>query len=854
MRYLLVESLLRFWGRRSVDARIGERLLDTQVAGIAIFDRELRCVQVNAELGRLAHKTPAQLIGLSLDAFLEGYHTDELAAVTRVLMTGTAVYDRIVETPTLKLRVDYVPVRAEDGRPAAVIIIAVDLTAQRRAETALAERLTTSELVSELSASFIGRTPAEIDDGIGHAIQLIGERLGLDGTHIGVVSDDRATWRMSHEWIGARGQPTIHRFESVPLYHWKWSAERTFAGEPVIVPSADDLPAEAAAERELFVGLGFRAVAVFPLKTAHDVVGLVAFSRVDPYNWTPEELATLRLVAEILANALERKRNDSALSDRLAFEEALSKIATRFISASVDAIDGAIEDALRVVGEALRYERTGVFLLDDKREHMALQFEWCAPGVTSFRASMSGMPIKQFGWPLNQIAAGRTVNIDRRALPPDAEAARRVLDRDGFTTLSTVPMCIEEQVVGCVGLHSRGGRTLDDTMVARIRLVGDIISGAIARKRAELARRAAFAEVEKLKNRAERERDYLREEAGARRIVGDSEELTRLLETIDVVASTGATVLIRGESGVGKELFARAIHERSRRSAGPLVKVNCASVPKELFESEFFGHVRGAFTGAIKDRVGRFELADGGTLFLDEVGDIPLDLQAKLLRVLQESELERVGDDRTRKVDVRIVAATNRNLEADVLSGQFRQDLYYRLSVFPVEVPPLRARKRDIVPLAEHFLRASSAKLGRAELAFDESQRRMLAAYDWPGNVRELQHVIERAVILSAAPPLQLERALAVSGAVAATPVAVAPSLPSIPAFPSLPSVALPSGARSILTESDLRNLERDSIVAALERAAGRIAGPGGAAELLGVRPSTLRDRMKALGIQRPAS
>ncbi len=333
-------------------------------------------------------------------------------------------------------------------------------------------------------------------------------------------------------------------------------------------------------------------------------------------------------------------------------------------------------------------------------------------------------------------------------------------------------MLIEDQVIGCVGFHSRKGRLLTDSIVARMRLVGDIISGALARKRAELARRRAFAELEQLKNQAERERDYLREEAGGgTRIVGGSPNLRRLLDTIDVVAATGATVLIRGESGVGKERFARAIHERSPRRSGPLVKVNCASVPKELFESEFFGHVRGAFTGAFKDRAGRFELADGGTLFLDEIGDIPLDLQAKLLRVLQESEFERVGDDRTRKVDVRIVAATNRNLESDVLAGRFRQDLYYRLSVFPLEVPPLRARREDVVPLAEHFLASSSAKLGRSEqLAFDGAQRAMLMAYDWPGNVRELQHVIERAVILSPSPPLALDRALAVGAAAAAIP------------------------------------------------------------------------------------
>jgi len=850
MRYSFVESLLRFWGRRSVDARIGEGLFETQVAGIAIFDQGLRCMQANAELARLAQSTPAQLVGRTLESILSGQRADELSAISRVLKTGTPVLDRIIEEGALTLRVDYLPVRGESAAaPVGVIVVAVDLGALRRAEAALAERLSTMELISELSTSFIGRTPAEIDEGIARAIRLIGDRLGLDGTHVGIFSDDRATWRLTHEWTSGRTQLAQESFSSVPLGTWKWSSQRLLAGEPVVIAAANELPPEAASERERITSLGYQALVALPLMTGRTVGGFVFFSRVEPVAWAPEGLATMRLVAEILSNALERKRNDSALAERLAFEEALSKIATRFISASVDATDGAIEDALRVIGETLHYERTAVFLLDDKREFMALAFEWCAPGVTSFRSSMSGLPIKQFGWPIDAIAAGQVVNIDRRKLPPDAHAARRVLDRDGFTTLSTVPMRIEDQVVGCVGFHSRVGRTLDDALVARIRLVGDIISGAVARKRSELARRAVFAEVERTKNRAERERDYLREEAGGRRIVGESDELARLLETIDVVAATAATVLIRGESGVGKELFARAIHERSRRSGGPLVKVNCASVPKELFESEFFGHVRGAFTGAIKDRVGRFELADGGTLFLDEVGDIPLDLQAKLLRVLQESELERVGDDKTRKVDVRIVAATNRNLEADVLAERFRQDLYYRLSVFPLEIPPLRARKRDIVPLAEHFLRTSSSKLGRAELSFNEAQRRMLVGYDWPGNVRELQHVIERAVILSPSPPLQLERALSVG----ATLVPPPPPITTTAATTTATTMAKPAAAAAaaILTEADLRNLERDSIVAALERSAGRIAGPGGAAELLGVRPSTLRDRMKALGIQR---
>ncbi len=822
-----------------MEAPIVEALLKSHVGGVAIFDQQLRCVQVNAEMARLASIPRERLLGRTLGEILDGRRPDEHAAVANVLATGTPVVERTVEGPHLQLRVDYLPLRGESGGPPSVIVFAIDLSAQRRAEQALAQRLAVAELISEVSASFIDLDPSEIDGGIERAIRVIGERLGIDGTHIGVFSDDKSLLKLTHQWVRDGFNPTLADFQAFPTASLPWSSARVLAGEAVAVSSLAELPAEAQAERLLYEALGTEAVVVMPLSVGRSVNGMVAFAQAGrARHWTPDVLSSLRLTAEILANALDRKRNDVALRERLAFEEALSQLATRFMSASVDAIDGAIENALQAIGEALRYERTAVFLLDDPPEHMALHYEWCAAGVRSFKASMSGLSIREFGWPLDQIASGNVINIDRRTLPPEAVAARRVLDRDGFETLATVPMCIEAQVIGCVGFHARKARELPAPLIARLRLVGDIIAAALARKRSELARRRAFYELEQLKNHAERERDYLREEAGGHdNIVGGSAVLRRLLDTIDVVAATGATVLIRGESGVGKELIARAIHERSARRDAALVKVNCASVPKELFESEFFGHVRGAFTGAFKDRAGRFELADGGTLFLDEVGDIPLDLQAKLLRVLQESEFERVGDDRTRKVDVRIVAATNRNLEADVLAGRFRQDLYYRLSVFPLEVPPLRARRDDIVPLAEHFVRSSAKKLGRSDLGFDDAQRAMLLAYDWPGNVRELQHVIERAVILSPAPPLQLERALQV-GAPAAVPMAPPAGATSDPPQP-------------ILKESDLRALEHASIVAALDRSAGRIAGPGGAAELLGTRPSTLRDRMKALGIKR---
>jgi len=359
------------------------------------------------------------------------------------------------------------------------------------------------------------------------------------------------------------------------------------------------------------------------------------------------------------------------------------------------------------------------------------------------------------------------------------------------------------------------------------------------RNRAERELRKALAENAHLREELERERDYLREEVNVAmnfgRIIGRSPALKNMLTQIDAVAQTPVSVLILGESGVGKELVARAIHARSGRSEAPLVKVNCASIPKELFESEFFGHVKGAFTGAHRDRVGRFQLADGGTIFLDEVGEIPLELQGKLLRVLQESEFERVGDDITRSVDVRVIAATNRDLERLVVNGDFREDLFYRLSVFPIEVPPLRNRPEDVLQLAQHFLEQSCAELGRQPFKLTQRQAAEIQAYDWPGNVRELKNVIERAVILSKGSTLRLDLSLPESEATARTKT-------------------LAPAEGNVLTEKQMRDLQKQNIVAALKQANWRVSGDEGAATILGIKPTTLADRIKSFGIRKPRS
>jgi PAS domain S-box-containing protein len=371
----------------------------------------------------------------------------------------------------------------------------------------------------------------------------------------------------------------------------------------------------------------------------------------------------------------------------------------------------------------------------------------------------------------------------------------------------------------------------------RGRLAGAVIvfRDVSQRHEADEKLRAALAEVDSLRQRLQLENAYLQEEIALERnhrgVIGESGAIRKILSQVELVARTDAAVLITGESGTGKELIAGAIHEASERKERPLIRVNCAAIPRELFESEFFGHVRGAFTGALRDRIGRFELADGGTLFLDEVGEIPLELQGKLLRVLQEGEFQRVGEERTRRVDVRLIAATNRDLRREVRSGRFREDLYFRLDVFPILSVPLRERSEDVPALALHFLKGAERKLKVEKLTLSEGDMRRLRAYDWPGNVRELQNVIERAAILARNSRLVID--LPANGR------------------PVSPASTTPSAATAILTEDERRIRDRQAILAALHACEGKISGERGAAKALGLKPTTLASRMKALGLSR---
>ena len=366
------------------------------------------------------------------------------------------------------------------------------------------------------------------------------------------------------------------------------------------------------------------------------------------------------------------------------------------------------------------------------------------------------------------------------------------------------------------------------------RIVGAVVvfRDITERRSTETQLQNALDELKVLKERLEEQNAYLQEEIhiehNFREIVGQSEPIKKIIKQIDVVAPTDASVLINGESGTGKELIARAIHQASRRNASPLIRVNCAAIPAELFESEFFGHIRGAFTGAVRDRVGRFELADGGTLFLDEIGEIPLELQSKLLRVLQEGQFERVGEERTRKVDVRIIAATNRDLRQEVAAKHFREDLYFRLNVFPIQSPALRERPIDIAPLAAHFLKQTGKRLNMPGRRLRNSDIERLQSYSWPGNIRELQNVIERALITSVGADLNLD----------------------LPDEPKTTVTQKLAPSPQIMTDAQIRELERNNMKAALKASDGKLFGKGGAAELLGLKPTTLASRFKRLEIK----
>lgn len=570
-----------------------------------------------------------------------------------------------------------------------------------------------------------------------------------------------------------------------------------------------------------------------PLVFNGEILGVVGlFSR---SHLTGEEFAWLRTFADNAATAIANRRafeETQRTHDELQLAEGKNKTLLEISNLMVanlpePALLTSICDALRRVVQ-FDWSGLGIYMPEkDAFEILAISGEHTLdhfrPGLELDRQQNS------IGWVFDNHRPIVRTDLERE----QEYANERLLAAAGMRSHCVVPLLSLGNCIGVLGVASRTPGLYSAADAEFLLEVANQVALAVGNMK-------AYEEIAALKARLERENTYFQEEIRREHnfdgIVGHSPELLKLLDQVECAAPTNSNVLIFGETGSGKELIARVVHSRSPRNGRPLVKVNCGAMPAGLVESELFGHVKGAFTGASETRVGRFELADGGTLFLDEVGELPLETQVKLLRVLQEQEFEPVGSNRTVKVNIRIIAATNRDLEKAVRSGQFRSDLYYRLNVIPLHVPALRERRCDIPELVTAFLEQSSKRIGKTMNAVAQDTMKLLMDYAWPGNIRELQNIIERGIVLSHGSVLRL-----------------GPDLLPVEGAEKVDAVANEI-SREPDSSTSLEEVQRRHILRVLEKTGWLISGPNGAGAILNIHPNTLRSLMKRLGIQRPES
>lgn len=507
----------------------------------------------------------------------------------------------------------------------------------------------------------------------------------------------------------------------------------------------------------------------------------------------------------------------------LKFERALAGLSVLFINLPVDRVDEEISHGLRMLGEALDVDRANLAQVDPGTGDLVITHWWVREGVRPHSERL----VKGFlPWLGERLAQGLVTKMEKpEDLPAEAVHEYEYVVSNQVKSCLVVPFRVAGQVIGGLSADSfRHAQRWDDAIVSRVQDVADIFANALSRKRADEALEEANVEIRELQKKLEEENTYLREEIKLQHhhleIVGESAAMRTVLKRAEQVAATDSAVLILGETGTGKELVARTIHEMSFRSKRPMVKINCAALPSTLIESELFGRERGAYTGALARESGRFELADRSTIFLDEIGELPLELQSKLLRVLQEGQFERLGSPKTVQVDVRVIAATNRDLKKMIVEGRFRQDLFYRLNVFPISIPPLRERQEDIPSLVWYILKEIGKRMGRNIEGVHPDTMRNFQKYSWPGNIRELRNVIERSLILNNGKYFQAEL-----GELEQSPVVAGQRMSELES----------AHLRTILTSTRWR-----------------VRGKGGAAEILGLKPTTLEARLKKLGIQRP--
>ncbi len=544
-----------------------------------------------------------------------------------------------------------------------------------------------------------------------------------------------------------------------------------------------------------------------------------------------KEQTTLELEDKIKTLEIEvnfHKSSEKRLNVRLQFEKMIADLSARFVNAPPDKVDQEIENGLRIIVTFFKLGRGNIYKFSEEFDALLLRYTFVAPGLNP--KPLNQLHRKELPYYFHKMINGELFCYAKlNNLPTEAVHEKEFNKRHGIKASMAFPLKIGGKVIGVFSLTSFDTeRDWSDDLIQRIGLIAGIISNALTRKRGDRELKKAFSEINQLRKQLQIDYTYLREEIkleyNFENIIGKSKALKRVFKKIEQVSPTNTTVLVLGETGTGKELIVRAIHNASSRHQRPLIKVNCGTLPSELIESELFGYEKGAFTGAYSKKKGRFELAHNGTIFIDEIGELPIALQPKLLRVLQEGEFEKIGGESTTQVDVRIIAATNRKLDEEAKNGNFRMDLWYRLNVFPIYVPPLRDRKEDVPLLVNYFTSKFCGELGKKIDRIPNNTMKTLKEYDWPGNVRELENVIERSVITSQSSTLMLSGKLE-----------------------SYESESFFEQRNTTLTE-----IEYTHICQILESTLWRVEGKNGAAKILGLHPSTLRSRMRKLGISRP--
>jgi PAS domain S-box-containing protein len=535
---------------------------------------------------------------------------------------------------------------------------------------------------------------------------------------------------------------------------------------------------------------------------------------------TPDGMLVLASVVDISERRRSAADHSAALAAQVDFERLVAELSAQFINIPVNQMIDAMRTGLGRICEQLGLDRSTLHRIGPEGKASA-PVVWPAPGPIEDESTLES---ERFPWSLERILAGGTVSFSNCDEVPSAIDRASYLE-NGTAAAMIVPLSVAGRIAGALSFSCiHAGRTWPPDAAHRVKVVASVFAQVLARQERDEAAQAATAEEQRLKDRLQVENKYLRRETherlGLTRVVGQSAAIRRVLDLVRQVAATDSTVLLIGETGTGKELFATQIHELSARQGRAMVRVNCAAIPSTLIESELFGREKGAYTGALVRQVGRFELGHHSTILLDEVGDLPLDVQVKLLRVLEERQIERLGSPKPITVDTRIIAATHRNLEKLMTEGTFREDLYYRLSVFPIQVPPLRERVEDIPLLVWRFVEEFSRAFGKPVDAIDRDILAALQQYSWPGNIRELRNVVERAMIQATSRRLTLP----------------------------VPRAAATAFKRSV----KLVDVERQHIRAVIESAGWRIRGAGGAADRLGLKPTTLETRMAKLGIKRP--